>query len=443
MKKRTIALALLTAMTLAACGNNGTAAPEPGVNKQVDIPYKGSGNSQDLTKDITTLKAPDTAISSEQVSALSVAGTKLFADTVAAEDPHANVLLSPISVALAFGMVEGGANGNTLSQMEAVIGGGNSADDMNSLLYNLSDRMKNAKDVNWNVANSLWFKDDGSWEIDPDFVSKAASWYDAKLWKAPFDDTTVTDINGWVNSQTRGMIPGIINNIPDQARMYIINALAFEAEWLNEYIDTQILEDQDFTNADGSTTKVTMLCSGESKYFELNGAYGFLRDYKGREYSFMGLLPEEGTDLNDYIKELGDSGADLSNAIRNIQYGDVVVQIPEFKNDYDVEMSTVLQAMGMTDAFDREKADLTGMMKPVSGDDYQVWIDQVLHKTHIEVDRKGTRAAAVTAVVVTEGCTSEEPYIPPIYVILDRPFIYGIIDNATGLPVFLGCMNQM
>ncbi len=394
-------------------------------------------DNEDLTKDNETLKAPDAEISSEQISALSVAGTKPFADTVAAENPHAIVLLSPISVALAFGMVEGGADGDTLSQMEAVIGGGNSADDMNALLYDLSARMKNAKEVDWNVANSLWFKDDGTWDIDPDFVSKAASWYDAQLWKAPFDDTTVSDKNEWVNSQTRGMIPGIINNIPDQARMYIINALAFEAEWLNEYLDTQILEDQDFTNADGSTTKITMLCSNESKYFELNGSYGFLRDYKGGEYSFMGLPPEEGTALNDYIKELGDSGADLSAAIRNIQYGDVVVRIPEFTNDYDIEMSMVLKSMGMADAFDSSKADLTGMMKPVSVDDYQVWIDRVLHKTHIEVDRKGTRAAAVTAVEAVEE------YIPPIYVILDRPFIYGIIDNATGLPVFLGCMNRM
>jgi serpin B len=98
--------------------------------------------------------------------------------------------------------------------------------------------------------------------------------------------------------------------------------------------------------------------------------------------------------------------------------------------------------MGMPDAFDRARADLSGIMQPLNGDGYQVWIDRVLHKTHIEVDRKGTRAAAVTAV---EACGTDcaEEYNPPVYVILDRPFIYGIIDNATGLPIFLGCMNHM
>ena len=450
MKKRTIALTLLTAMILSACGNNepGIQEPErkqyaePAENTQVEIPYSGSGNSQELTENITTLTAPDSKIDEEQISAQSIAGTKLFAQAVASEGPDSNVLISPISVAMALGMAEGGAGGNTLSQMEAVIGGGNTSEEMSRLLYDISTGMKNSKEADWNVANSIWFKDDGTWEIGPEFAQKAASWYDAQLWKAPFDDTTISDINAWVNSQTRGMIPGILDSIPDEARMYIINALAFEAEWMVEYEDNMICEDMDFTNADGSKSKVTMLDSNESAYFELNGGTGFIKNYKGGEYSFMGLLPAEGTDLDDYISSLEDSGADISAAIRNMKYGDVIAEIPEFTIDYGMEMSELLKSMGMSDAFDRAQADLSGIMHPLDGDGHQVWIDRVLHKTHMEVDRKGTRAAAVTA-VETCGCTSAEEYIPPVYVILDRPFIYGIIDNATGLPIFLGCMNQM
>ena len=445
-----MAIALLVMTTFGACGmepgSTGNAPEENG--RQVsevreDLPVQMSGNATELTGEIQTIKAPESEISEEQISALSVAGTKLFAQTVANEGEDKNILLSPVSVALAFGMAENGAGGNTLTQIENTINGGTSIDEMNPLLSSLSQRMSSSQDAKWNVANSIWFKEDGTWEILPDFASKANSWYGADLWGAPFDDSTLRDINNWVNNETKGMIPEILDRIPDDARMYLINALAFEAEWQNEYKETDILEEQDFNNADGSKTSVTMLFSNEGRYFTLNGGTGFIRDYKGGKYSFMGLLPEEGTDLDAYIADLGSSGTDISATIRNIQYGDVIVEIPEFTNDYDVEMSEILKDLGMEDAFDPESADFYGMMRPFSDDDYAIWINRVLHKTHIEVDRKGTRAAAVTAIEVAEGCTSVEEYVPPIYVILDRPFIYGIIDNETGLPVFLGCVNQM
>ena len=450
MKKRMMAIALLMITTLGACGtepgSTGNAPEENG--RQVsevreDLPVQMSGNATELTGEIQTIKAPESEISEDQISALSVAGTKLFAQTAAKEGEDKNILLSPVSVALAFGMAENGAGGNTLTQIENTINGGTSIDEMNPLLSSLSQRMSSSQDAKWNVANSIWFKDDGTWEILPDFASKAKSWYGADLWGAPFDDSTVTDINNWVNNETKGMIPEILDRIPDDARMYLINALAFEAEWQNEYKETDILEEQDFNNADGSKTSVTMLFSNEGRYFTLNGGTGFIRDYKGGKYSFMGLLPEEGTDLDAYIADLGSSGTDISATIRNIQYGDVIVEIPEFTNDYDVEMSEILKDLGMEDAFDPESADFYGMMRPFSDDDYAIWINRVLHKTHIEVDRKGTRAAAVTAIEAATGCTSAEEYVPPIRVILDRPFIYGIIDNETGLPVFLGCVNQM
>ena len=442
MKKRTIAVTLLSAMMLGACADKGPVLESP-TQREVSIPFNHSEASQELTKNVSTLSAPGSEINNEQISALSIAGTKLFANTAAAAGADQNVCISPVSVELAFGMAESGAGGNTLSQIESVVGGGIAIDEMSPLLYDLSTRMKNAPDVDWNVANSIWLKDEGIYELIPEFASKASSWYDAQVWKAPFNDTTLNDINGWVDHETRGMIPNILDKISDEARMYIINALAFEAEWLNEYEDRQIYDDMDFTNADGSISKVTMLHSGESRYFELNGGTGFLRDYKGGQYSFMGLLPGEGVDLDDYIKDLADSNADISEAIRNTKGGNVVVEIPEFTFDYDIEMSAILQSMGMTDAFDPELADFNNMLCEQNGDPHPVCISSVIHKTHIEVDRKGTRAAAATAIEMTDGCTSVAEPIEYIFVILDRPFIYGIIDNETGLPVFLGCVNQM
>ena len=475
MKKRLVMTLLALGMTLGACGTQEAPAELPTqeetptreetptqeevsvqeeqstqtetttetpVNVEETVPVVSSGDAQNLTQNIETISAPKAEITDAQKEALSRASMQLFANAVKQEGEHPNVLLSPTSIQLAFGMTENGAKGDTLAQIEQVINGGVAIDEMNPLLYNLSERFQSAQEVEWNVANSIWFKDDGLLRVKDEFAQKALSWYGADIWMAPFDSTTVTDINSWVNDQTKGMIPGILDEIPAEARMYLINAMAFEGEWMEEYEERDIMEDCSFTNADGSQTDVTMLASSENRYFTLGEGCGFLRDYKGGEYSFMGLLPEEGTDLDDYIASLADSNADLAAAIQNAQYGTVIVNIPEFTDDYDIQMKDMLMAMGMENAFDPAGADFTDMMKPVTADEWMIWIGDVLHKTHIEVDRAGTRAAAVTAIEMrAAGCAPIQE--EPIRIILDRPFIYGIIDNATGLPIFLGCINTL
>ena len=158
----------------------------------------------------------------------------------------------------------------------------------------------------------------------------------------------------------------------------------------------------------------------------------------------MGILPDEGVSVNDYISELAESGEDFSEAVRNPRYyeGDIIVSIPEFKNEYDIIMNDVLEKMGMTDAFSSADADFNGVMRPTDDEFYQIWISKVIHKTFIEVDREGTRAAAVTAITL-DTCNAIEIGNPPIYITLDRPFVYAIVDNETGLPVFLGCVNSL
>lgn len=466
MKKRLVMAVLAMSMTLGACGTTGKqpAAPEVPVNtteptqaetptgapaSEAPAPVKVeeplpevSSNAQNLTEGLGTIQAPDAGINAEQTEALSKASLQLFAEAVKREGEHPNVLLSPTSIQIAFGMTENGAKGGTLAQMEQVIGGGIAIDEMNPLLYNLSDRLRSSQEVEWNVANSIWFKNDGHWRVKDDFAQKALSWYGADIWEAPFDDSTITDINSWVAKETKGMIPGIIDQIPENARMYLVNAMAFEGEWMYEYTDNEIFEDCEFSNADGSTSNVTMLWSNEDSYFTLGDGTGFVRAYKGGEYSFMGLLPAEGTDLDAYIASLAAEDVDLAAAIKNSEYGNVIVEIPEFTDDYDTEMSEMLKGMGMDLPFDRAAADFTDMMEPVDVDGNQIWIGRVLHKTHIEVDRVGTRAAAVTAIEM-EAEDSCEEYEEPVTIVLDRPFIYGIIDNETGLPVFLGCVNTL
>ena len=145
--------------------------------------------------------------------------------------------------------------------------------------------------------------------------------------------------------------------------------------------------------------------------------------------------------IEEYIKDLVKNNEDFSKAVREAEYGEVYVTMPEFTTDYGNEgMVDVYKNMGMNLPFDQDKADLKGIFTNDSNS--KVWIDKIIHKTHIEVDREGTRAAAVTAVEV-DKCMAIAPAADPVIINLDRPFVYAIVDNETGIPVFLGCMNNM
>ena len=441
MKKQIVA-GLLAMSMLAGCGAASGAGSETGNGGSET---HRSSSARNVTADAPKIEinTENGELSSEQISALSGSAFEMLQQIASSEEAGSNILISPTSMMIAFGMLENGANGETLSQIEKTFGS-IPVSEMNPIMYRMAQRFNEAEDVNWNVANSIWFKDDGKVEVVPDFASAVKNYYNADIWMAPFDQSTLEDINGWVNDQTYGMIPGILDNIPEDARMYLINAMAFEGEWMNEYEESDIYEGQLFTNHDNSTTEVTMLYSVENNYFEIAGGTGFIRPYKGGEYSFVGILPKEGTSIEDYLAKLAENGDEFANLIRNPEYSyeNVIVRMPEFSDDYFIEMSDVLKEMGMEDAFDPDNADLTNMVRAIDNPDYNAVIGRVLHKTHIEVNREGTRAAAVTAIETLDACAA--PMVEePIFVTLDRPFVYGIVDNETGLPVFIGCVNQL
>ncbi|MBR4581726.1 MAG: serpin family protein [Lachnospiraceae bacterium] len=395
-----------------------------------------------LTEGRTPGRIENVTIENVQYDNLSNASVALLYQTaLKEEDKSRNILLSPLSIQTALGMTELGAEGDTLKQMEEVVNGGVSHSELDTAMNLLAARMRKSQNVKWNVANSLWFRDNGLAQLKENYLNDVVTYYNSDIFYAPFDNQTLEDINGWVDEETNHMIPKILGEIPDDAYMYLINAVAFEAEWEEQYKDTQINENRRFENIDGSESDVTMLASTEYGYFNLEGGEGFIKPYKGGEYSFVAILPDENTTPEEYLNKLLTSKTDLSKAIREASDDEVHVMIPEFTLDYDIELSDIYKEMGMDIPFDPNRAEFHKMMEPVNNVDYDVWIGKILHKTHIEVDRKGTKAAAVTAVemdLAMAALPMEEHYIT-----LDRPFVYAIVENETGYPMFLGTQNSM
>lgn len=361
---------------------------------------------------------------------------ELFSQSAAEEAASGNnVLISPESVLSALAMTANGADETTLIEMENVLCGGMDIQDFNSYMYTYNHKLTATEDVTFHLANSIWIKDNpGEIQIREAFLQTNKNYYDADAFLADFDDTTVTDINNWVNANTNGMISQLIDEIPKEAVMYLINALAFEGTWETPYEEQQINEHDIFTNYLGEKETVAMLCSTETQYINGNQATGFVKNYTGGDYAFLALLPEEGIPVDEYIASM--DGSSFLALYDNRSYQDVLVQIPEFTYEYETALSEPLTAMGMGNAFEGT-ADFSKMT-----DTGHLYIDQVLHKTYIQVDRAGTKAAAVTAVEIKNDAAVMEPAeLPRVY--LNRPFVYAIIDTETGLPIFIGTVNTI
>ena len=347
-------------------------------------------------------------------------------------DEDKNVLVSPISVLYALAMTANGANGNTLTQMETVLG--MPVSDLNAYLKVYADALPEGEKYKLSIANSIWFTDKDSFTVLPEFLQTNANYYNAGIYETPFDESARKEINKWVEENTDGMIEDILDNISSDAVMYLVNALAFDAQWQDIYTDRQV-RDALFTTENGEEQEIELMYSEESRYLEDADATGFLKYYADAKYAFVALLPNEGVTVQEYLNTL--SGERLTELLANPQEGIVNAAIPKFESEYAIDLGEVLQTMGMTDAFDMDTADFSGLGAYTDGN---IYISRVIHKTYIAVDERGTKAGAATAVEMEVGGAMPQD---PKQVYLDRPFVYMIIDCEANLPLFIGTVMNM
>ena len=398
-----ILLTAILVLNLAGCGIQAAAADlMEGVSKQT-----------------VTGKTTDAAF----VSPAAGFAVELFKKTVA---KGKNSLISPLSVMLALAMTANGADSQTKAEMQTLLGGDIPLEELNEYLYNYIKNLPSAEKYKLEIANSIWFKNDGTLSVKPEFLQTNANYYDAAARKAPFDKQTAAEINSWVKENTDGMIDQIIEEIPAEALMYLINAVVFDAEWQTVYTQ-QNVSDGKFHVHDGTEQNVKMMHSMEGRYLDDGKATGFIKNYKDGKYSFAALLPNEGISIDDYIASL--TGEGLIATLSGAKDESLTAVLPKFGYDYKITMNDALKALGMPTAFDAQNADFSKLGTSTVGN---LYIGEVLHKTHIEVNENGTRAGAVTSVMM---CGAG---LPNYSVTLDRPFVYVIVDNATNLPIFIG-----
>jgi len=339
-----------------------------------------------------------------------------------------NTLISPTSVLLALAMATNGADGNTLSQMERVIGGGMRITELNAYLYSFLNGLTSQHKSILNISNSIWFRENG-FLPNRDFLQTNADYFKADAFAAPFNEQTVIDINNWIDQATDGLIKKMLDSIPAHAVIYLINTVLFDAEWARIYSERNVRSGQ-FTDINNQKNTADFMYSTEFIFMQGGGATGFIKPYYGNNYSFAAILPDEGINIHDFVESL--TGETFLNLIENARWAQVMAALPKFEYEYEVTMNDALIALGMNDAFCPFAANLSRMGTAALGN---LFISNVKHKANIAVDERGTKAGAAT--VIEGGATSVPQYV---YVTLDRPFLYAIIDNATSLPIFIGTL---
>lgn len=421
-------LALSMPLTLVGCGSDNGEYHATNLS-DITTPTLPSSTAEESKPSASHTAAENTSLPKADAVTYTDFALRLFREC---SEPGKSTLLSPLSVLNALAMTACGAEQETLAQMENVFGS-----DLTSLCEYLSaynDALPSGDKYKLHVANSIWIKDDEDFKVEPDFLQTDTDYFHADIFQCPFDATTLKDINSWVSKNTDKMIPEILDQIPDDAVMYLVNALAFDAEWQSIYRSDQV-HGRTFTSFDGTEQDVELMYSEEHKYLQDSQAQGFLKYYADGKYAFAALLPDEGVSLDDYLASL--TGEQLHQLLVNAEDIKVETAIPKFKQEYSVNLQDILQELGMTDAFDPETADFNGIC---SAPDKQLYINRVLHKTFIEVDEKGTKAGATTAVeMMCESAMISE--VKSVY--LDRPFVYMLIDCEELLPVFIGTVTEI
>lgn len=413
---KALSLLLLVSLLLGLCGCGSQAEPE---DVLATLPPQISPMScvdllSGLSPRTVEARTPDTALS----AAMGEFAVSLLQHSFTAGE---NTVLSPYSLYLALSMAANGADGDTLAQMEAILGLPVPA--LNA--YLLSLQKQGGKELL--SANSLWIRQD--FPVKEDFLQSLADHYETQAYSAPFTDSTLEEINRWIEGKTDGQIPGALDKIDPDAMMYLINALSFRGAWKSPYSTDRIM-DGTFLGSRGEET-AEFMGAKEGIYLEDALATGFMKEYEGGRYSFLALLPNEGVSLEDYIASL--SGDSLSRTLAQAQYCSVNTMVPKLRLECSLEAAEVLDAMGMKEAFTMN-ADFS-RIEP----EKLLYISRILHKTTLTVDEAGTEAGAVT---VEEFALKNSP-MREKSVVLNRPFLMGIYDNVNHCFLFLSAVETL
>ena len=363
---------------------------------------------------------------------------ELLSQTIKEYGTGGNVMISPASIMIALDMVASGAKEGSLEQLTDLFAAGQGPLTQQAYAADLIDKINSAKRVKFSCANAVW--NNGKIlgdKVNMDYVDYIRETFLAEYTVTDFDSKTAGKINSWVDEHTDHMIKEVIDDLDEGTVMVLVNAISFDAEW-NEPYEKDDVREGEFKAEDGNIQQATFLNDTLSAYYETDKATGFIKEYKGGEFAFLAILPtDESISANEFAMNF--SAEDYEKFINSVTYKyEVYSKMPEFESDFELLMNDTLKDLGASDIFDPSTADLSG----ITGMPGDIYVSKVIHKTHIELDAKGTRASAATVVTLEKGLSREDEKEYRV-VNCNRPFVYAIVDTESMVPVFIGTVNEV
>ena len=416
---RTLKTILLTAVTLV-------------------LPLAGSGCSDpNEPEPVTTIQALPrdlTAAERELIAAGETFAFDFLAEVAAAEDAGANVFVSPLSASMALGMALAGAENDTYTTMRDALGLAGMTREQIGLAYETLIALLTNLDpsVRMEIGNSVWLRT--GFQPEEAYIEDVETHFDARISTLDFDDPTAADtINAWVSDATDGLIDGIVDPPIDPLTVaFLINAIYFQGDWTLQF-DPADTRPGDFRRDDGTVVSAPFMSQSDGEFpFAWGEDYVAVElPYGGEAFAMVVVVPGREVALDDFVAGLD---ADRWTAIvESMTPSETMVLLPKFKLEYEKSLNDVLKALGMGAAFDPFAADFSRMHRDALA--LQLHISRVRQKAFIEVDEKGTRAAAVTSVEV--GVTSAPPMLTA-----DRPFLFAIRERLSGTILFVGLVHD-
>jgi len=356
-------------------------------------------------------------------------GIKLFKNLNEISEGDGNIIISPLSISIALGMTYNGANGGTETAMQNTLElQGLTVEEINEGYKNLIDALTTVDpQVTLNIPNSIWYRN--TFSVEQEFIDLNQNYFYAEVNPLDFNDPQSVDIiNNWVAECTNNKISKILDQIPMEAVMYLINAVYFNATWKYEF-DEQNTLPETFYLTNGTTKEVDMMHQEATLNYTSNGLFEAVDLYYGSSnFSMLVLLPRNGFTPDDIINEM--TQETWTEWMSGFNEMNISLSLPKFKLRYDTLLNQVLTNLGMGIAFNPGMADFTGINSYGN-----LYISFVKHKTYIDVNEEGTEAAAVTIVGIEyTSVGGDTPYLFTV----NKPFLFAIKERDTEAIIFLG-----
>ncbi len=357
-----------------------------------------------------------------------------------------NVCISPLSISIAMQLALSGAAGNTLDEMLKALDihcAGRDAlanDYYNSMTQLLGQPVRGFEGpgarMEFTVANSLWSHE--SLVLHPGFVDFLQRYYAAEAYTMNFaNPQTVNAINAWVSAKTKGKIPSILADLLPGHVLVLINCAYFKARWAAQFNKSDTIQDNFFLYGESPVEVPMMRMTSTLAYYKDQNCEIAALPYTDKRFCMYVILPARNTSLKHFVASFSLEQYWRTIAALADHHGEF--SMPRFKYQYGQGLRSHLSQLGIREAF-TEQANFWNMLSPNQAQMPFLKIDEVIHRTFIDVNEEGTEAAAATAVMMYGSAARATP--PPFQMIVDRPFMFVIAEKNSDAILFAGSVQD-